>query len=238
MNNQNTIVYVRLKGKTPPGGLKVSKPFEWNAKKDDQLWQIVSSKEAETQELDVNWEQLGQIFEDVPEKYLKQRTYSLISSKLKKLDHLKQKVNKIIDSKGSKIIDLEAQRTNLQISQYISNKNIVDHQEEIPADEVSESKHGMKTNSANSSLNGAMYMHYMNEDKLDKDDMYGEVISKLQTSKILENNFPIKFKNKLKLEDSGSIFENENEISSSLSVSASALEEALLDRLPSNINDT
>ncbi|CAR28600.1 hypothetical protein ZYGR_0S02340 [Zygosaccharomyces rouxii] len=95
MNNQNTVVYVKLKGKRPEGFINPPK-FEWNLDKERQLWAIVSKLENYQDQID--WQGLSHTL-DVPDYFLKKRSYKLFAKRLKLLEQqIERKIK--IDNDG------------------------------------------------------------------------------------------------------------------------------------------
>ncbi|GCF00525.1 autophagy- protein [Zygosaccharomyces mellis] len=97
MNNQNTVIYVKLKGKRPDGFTNPSK-FEWNLDKERQLWTIVSK--LENYQDQINWQELSQTL-DVPDYFLKKRSYKLFAKRLKILEQQIERKIKIDDDSVS-----------------------------------------------------------------------------------------------------------------------------------------
>ncbi|AQZ10687.1 ATG29 (YPL166W) [Zygosaccharomyces parabailii] len=98
MDNTNTIVYVKVKGKRPDGFTDLPK-FEWNIDKERQLWAIVSKLENYQDQID--WEGLSDSL-GAPDYFLKKRSYKLFTKHLGLLEQqIERKINTGDDSKPS-----------------------------------------------------------------------------------------------------------------------------------------
>lgn len=75
MDNRNTVIYVKVKGKRP-ADFKDPEPFEWNEDKDQQLWKFISKLYSSIEQID--WAKLSTIL-NTPKEFLKQRSYKLFS---------------------------------------------------------------------------------------------------------------------------------------------------------------
>lgn len=91
MNNNNTVVYVRVKGKRPEG-FRDLPTFEWNVDKEKQLWEIVSKLENYQDRID--WSGLSDTL-GVPDYFLKRRSYKLFA---KHLGLLEQQIERKIST--------------------------------------------------------------------------------------------------------------------------------------------
>ena len=198
MNNQNTVVYVKLKGKRPEGFINPPK-FEWNLDKERQLWAIVSKLENYQDQID--WQRLSQTL-DVPDYFLKKRSYKLFAKRLKILEQQIERKIKIDDGGGA----VEAQEEPTQIEPSLSfddGKITTDDQRLLEEND--------------------------NVNILEKTTM--RTLQQLHTSKILSRSRLASGNGRDTRNGSQNQSNSDSESSSSLSVSNSALEEALMDRL-------
>lgn len=205
MNNKNTIVYVKVAGPRPEGFVDPS-PFEWNQGKERQLWSFISK--LDNQKEQINWEQLSATFE-TPIYFLKKRSYKLFSMHLKLLHQQIRDKEKIFDND----INLENSHfSQLSVGSSIKSPLIEDNSVENirEKEDISE----IATN-----------------DKITESNTNAEVLEHLKTSKLLNYKKPDKLTHNN--DQIGNIINNDSDsdLSSSLSVSKSALEEALMARL-------
>lgn len=85
MNDQNSIVYVRVPGKRPPG-FQDPVPFEWNVEKETQLWQFLFKLDNSIDQID--WDDLSEIL-NAPVYFIKRRSYKLFT---KQVDSMRKQI--------------------------------------------------------------------------------------------------------------------------------------------------
>ncbi|CAI4038926.1 hypothetical protein SMKI_06G2780 [Saccharomyces mikatae IFO 1815] len=209
MNSENTVVYVKVKGKRPEGFVDPPK-FEWNGAKERQLWAMVSNLNYSQDQVD--WQNLSEILE-TPEFFLKKRTYKLFANHLELLQLQLEKKRDLEKLSNVRVNEgmfgmLHKYIPNLQ------NDNILAEPESLLATDRG------------------------NSEEVEV-EVTNEALQHLQTSKVLNiHKTKVNNGNKvdMNLTDNGVDEEPEynssdDDLSSSLSVSKSALEEALMDRL-------
>ncbi|KAH7578744.1 Atg29 N-terminal domain [Nakaseomyces glabratus] len=215
MNSKNTIVYVKVKGKRPDGF--VDPPvFEWNIQKEKKLWSLLSQLNDPDKEID--WALLAEGL-DAPIYFLKRRCYELFT---KHFELLRQQIDR-------------------------KNKNALTDRSETPERDSTEeiTKEVNFLNQLPVRTPGTIQEEF-NEDNGPKDknktpDTMKKAIEQLKSSRIL--NFKgnkLDYNNREEgLTRYDSTYEKEgvhteeteSELSSSLGVSKSTLEEALMDKL-------
>lgn len=195
MNNQNTIVYVKLKGKRPDGFINPPK-FEWNLDKERQLWAIVSKLENDQNQID--WKRLSLIL-GVPDYFLKKRSYKLFAKRLRILEQQIERKIKIDDD--SKHQEVHTEIESGSSFGYVNAKT--------------DDQRSLEENDSGNSL--------------EKTTM--RALQQLHTSKILSRPRVVSGDGRDIRNGSQDQNNSDSESSSSLSVSNSALEEALMDRL-------
>ncbi|CCD27318.1 Atg29p NDAI_0K01270 [Naumovozyma dairenensis CBS 421] len=206
MNGQNTIVYVRVKGKRPVGFVDPPE-FNWNQDKEKALWSIISKLDDRKSE--INWQELSDTL-DAPDYFLKKRSYKLFRKHLELLQ-------KQIERKGLK--NQESNETLKQLHSYVSTLDKTLLMGKGTGSEIS-NKEDEKTPD---SIRGKEKVEDFGQNR-DTEEVTALALEQLQTSKI------INYKNKKKSKSNTSP-DSDSELSSSLDVSKSALEEALMDRL-------
>lgn len=211
MNNRNTVVYIRVKGSRPPGFVDPPE-FEWNKNKEKQLWSRISSYDTTRQQID--WHILSESLE-APIYFLKKRSYTLFANNLQKLSHFMDTDNSNLRLKSNDILDYN----DLSKSPIHYNSNRINSFELETSTKQNVTAADINPNTAT---------------EINEEQTAENTIKKLQTSKIMAQDAPLGFRNKNNKDD---IQERSNEdISSSLSISTSALEEALMDRLQISSN--
>lgn len=197
MDNQNTVVYVKLKGKRPEGFTNPPK-FEWNLDKERQLWAIVSK--LENYQDQINWRGLSQELE-VPDYFLKKRSYKLFTKHLKLLEQqIERKIEVGDDGKSQNSTTQTEHSRRLHDGNFSSPENEENHLQDDG-----------------------------NAENIEKTTM--RTLQQLHTSKILSRP-RLPYNNGREARGGSQDQSNsDSELSSSLSVSNSALEEALMDRL-------
>lgn len=209
MNSSNTIVYVKIKGKRPDGFVDPPK-FEWNSAKERQLWAMVSNLNYSRDQID--WQALSEVLE-APGFFLKKRTYKLFAKHLELLQ-----------------IQLEKKRD----LEKFSNVQVNDRMFEVLNNYIPtlQNENLLTVPTSPSETKGETL------EEVDE-EVTTEALQHLQTSKIL-NIHKAKSNSERKFDrntpNDGAEKESErgtsdDDLSSSLSVSKSALEEALMDRL-------
>ncbi|EDO18345.1 hypothetical protein Kpol_1013p16 [Vanderwaltozyma polyspora DSM 70294] len=206
MDNSNTAIYIRVKGQRPKGFVDPL-PFEWNLEKEKRLWSIISTLDSNRQQ--INWKLLSETIE-VPEYFLKERSYTLFSNNL-------QKLGKFIDNNN----------TSNDPSKVIPGTSQTGDYSNLKALDVSKgSMDGKDMCQDMKEINDPNYVDY----DVDNEDETAELtLQKLQTSKILTQQNPMKIRSKERKEEFQET--SDADLWSSLSVSTSALEEALMDRM-------
>lgn len=191
MNNNNTIVYVKVAGPRPDEFVEPP-PFDWSQEKERQLWQFISK--LDKQEDHINWEQLSETF-DTPIYFLKKRCYKMFSMRLELLKQKIQHKKKILES-DTRAIETE--------------------QETKPEHDVT-------------------HPFIEDKDKINNENTTNDISDRLHNIKLSNYKPPVPTKDAPAPTSSAnrSVSDNEtdDDISSSLSVSKSALEEALMARL-------
>ncbi|SCV05834.1 LANO_0H16204g1_1 [Lachancea nothofagi CBS 11611] len=172
MNAENTIVYVKISGRTRDGFVDPPK-FKWDLEKDKKLWSKVSR--FGNQKKTIDWVRLSRDFE-TPEYFLRKRSYRLFAKHLKMLEQ-----------------EIETKTRGLTAGSEIEDTDSANNNEEFEDNDGGE----------------------------DDEFLASEGLKNLRSSKILNQKVP------------GDARAAESSLSelSNLSVSKSALEEALLDRL-------
>lgn len=191
MNNNNTIVYVKVAGPRPDDFVEPP-PFDWSQEKERQLWQFISK--LDKQEDHINWEQLSETF-DTPIYFLKKRCYKMFSMRLELLKQKIQHKKKILES-DTRAIETE--------------------KETKPEQDIT-------------------YPFVEDKDKINNEHTTNDISDRLHNIKLSNYKPPVPTKDAPATTSSAnrSVSDNEtdDDISSSLSVSKSALEEALMARL-------
>ncbi|KAG0671530.1 Autophagy protein 29 [Maudiozyma exigua] len=191
MNNNNTIVYVKVAGPRPDDFVEPP-PFDWSQEKERQLWQFISK--LDKQEDHINWEQLSETF-DTPIYFLKKRCYKMFSMRLELLKQKIQHKKKILES-DTRVIETE--------------------QETKPEHDIT-------------------YPFVEDKDRINSEHTTNDISDRLHNIKLSNYKPPASTKDATvptgNADRSASDNEPDGDISSSLSVSKSALEEALMARL-------
>lgn len=189
MNNNNTVVYVKVSGPRPDNFVEPP-PFVWSPEKERQLWQFISK--LDNQDDHINWEQLSETF-DTPIFFLKKRCYKMFSMRLELLKQKIQHKKKILQN------DNPVMNTQHELRpEHVHTYPFIENDTKINNEHV---KNDISENVRNSILSNYKD-HGPREDTI------------IPTSRV-----------------SASDNETDGDISSSLSVSKSALEEALMARL-------
>lgn len=216
MDSQNTIVYIRVKGKRP-ANFTDPPAFDWDLDKEKRLWNFLSKLHDPDEEID--WDILSEGL-NTPIYFLKRRCYELFT---KHLELLKQQ----IDKKNRNIPDDEKSNHSRRIKKEVELLNQVPVRtpgtiQEETNDEIEADINELKGNMQNPT----------------GEDITKRAINHLKSSKILNFNHEFYKNNKdinqtAKEEFSNNIDKDssESELSSSLGVSKSTLEEALMDKL-------
>ncbi|CCH60642.1 hypothetical protein TBLA_0D01340 [Henningerozyma blattae CBS 6284] len=205
MNNNNTIVYIRVKGKRPQGF--VDPPaIIWDTQKEDQLWSIMSKLTSQKEKVD--WSELSQQL-DVPIDFLKQRSYKLYSNHLKILQEYMASKN---DQQDTLMMRLNSEVSSTQDDSEISKKFTQPYMD--PKTIMTFNDVGQLRKDNLETSNTKLVNNEKSDDTID-------ALKRLQSSKILNYKKPTSNNAEL----------GENDTISTVSVSNSALEEALLDRL-------
>lgn len=257
MNNRNTIIYVKVKGKRPPG-FKDPEPFEWNEEKDRQLWKFISKLDSSIDQID--WSNLSTVM-NAPTYFLRKRSHKLFDkhmSQMKRQLNINKNIHPIDTLENTPIKDqihnLETDTSKIITENQNSKDEIYTLKEQItsPKRRILTAMNSFKESPVNSVgrnmdrnqnldnyLNANVQMSELTINSKGKDaddeslvsDSIKEALEQLHTSKILETD-PTK-KSSEKGSDSGTRNNEDydSDLSYSLSVSKSALEEALLDRL-------
>ncbi|CAB4252708.1 Atg29p [Maudiozyma barnettii] len=203
MNNDNTIVYVKVAGPRPANFVDPI-PFEWNDEKESQLWKFISK--LNSQQDHINWEQLSETFV-APVYFLKNRAYKMFSMRL---EQLQQKIEN-----KKKILEGNPKSESVLLTHHV-------------LDSTFESSFLTPTiTNVTTKLDNVNFQ----DPQHTEDDVTDQLVERLQTNKNLNYKTPETAKiieNKTKLNTDN---ESDSDISSSLSVSKSALEEALMARL-------
>ncbi|SMN22116.1 similar to Saccharomyces cerevisiae YPL166W ATG29 Autophagy-specific protein that is required for recruitment of other ATG proteins to the pre-autophagosomal structure (PAS) [Maudiozyma saulgeensis] len=203
MNNNNTIVYIKVDGPRPANFVDPT-PFDWNEEKENQLWKFISKLDSEQDH--INWKQLSETFE-TPVYFLKNRAYKMFSMRLEQLKQKIQNKKKMLEgnhisesiSLGHPIIDSPSESSFL--THRVTNRKTdhkpssFDGREDIDNDVADELAEGLQK---------TKLLNYITP----------------ETNEVTDNNMR---------HDGDS--ELDSDISSNLSVSKSALEEALMARL-------
>lgn len=209
MNSRNTVIYIKVKGKRPQGFSDPPK-FEWNSAKERQLWAMVSNLNYSQDQID--WQNLSKILE-TPEFFLKKRTYKLFA---KHLELLQLQLEKKRDLEKYSNVQVNEGMPDI-LHKYIptlQNDNLLN----VPATPLATERQ---------------------DSEEVETEVTNEALQHLQTSKIL-NIHKAKSDNQKKFDDNSAkdginkeleCNSSDDDLSSSLSVSKSALEEALMDRL-------
>lgn len=215
MDNRNTTIYVRIKGKRPVDFVD-PKPFEWDEDKDQQLWKFISKLDNSIDQID--WTKLSIIL-NVPIFFLRERSYKLFEnhmSLMKRKFNIK-KLNSL-DSTGN----VEAFKN----SSIIKNSKMEVPTAINPLMESSIDKSVSIESTGSEKDDYTKSTEKLDQTILSKNSAI-EVLSQLHVSKVLGRTLDSTENKKLdKLKEV-----SDDDTSSSLSVSKSALEEALLERL-------
>lgn len=219
MDNRNTIIYVRVKGKRPSNFVD-PEPFEWNEDKDKQLWEFISKLDNSIDQ--INWTKLSTIL-NVPIFFLRERSYKLFENhmllmkrqfdnkKLSSMDLMGNfeafKDSSIIKKSKMKIPTVPDSSMELSIDKCLPENT-------IPENNDSDYDDYLKSDEK------------MGQEKLSEKSTT-EVLDQLHVSKVLGKR--LHSTKKKQLDELKEL--SDNDTSSSLSVSKSALEEALLERL-------
>ncbi|CAI4841784.1 Atg29p [Saccharomyces cerevisiae S288C] len=209
MNSTNTVVYIKVKGRRPQGFLDPPK-FEWNGTKERQLWTMVSNLNYSQDQID--WQNLSKIFE-TPEFFLKKRTYKLFAEHLellqlqleKKRDLEKYSNDQVNEGMSDLIHKYTPTLQNDNLLNVSASPLTTERQdsEEVETEVTNEALQHLQTSKILNIHKKTSDSENKPNDKLDKDGINKEM-------------------------ECGS---SDDDLSSSLSVSKSALEEALMDRL-------
>lgn len=236
MNNNNTIVYVKVPGPRPPNFVNPT-PFEWNSQKDNQLWDYISN--VDTKKVAIDWEELCASL-GAPSYFLQKRSRQLFSTHLHLLKQQLAEKKKILhpDKTVSSLQRVRSIENSTSIeSPFVHGSVAVETDSDIP-DYASESN------------------YIVPESIHSKDGIDEKVLQQMQTSKLLDFDAPgrvssstlsddalvtagDKIDNHQKNDDKNNEERNntpvededDDDLSSNLSVSKSALEEALMARL-------
>lgn len=251
MNDQNSVVYVRVPGRRP-SGFQDAAPFEWNTEKETQLWQFLSKLDNSIDQID--WVDLSEIL-NAPVYFIKKRSYKLFT---KQVDSMKRQIETKRKILSRDELPLDGQdETQAELKEAIRNDKASQNElETAPLKPVGNSTKSIPRNifkdsrfeSSDSSSDVATSSGT---------DTHIETLQHLRSSKILHMQ-PDNFQNGENAPASGSERESNSktfihdkisplerqlerlntqnsdsnsDISSSSSVSRSALGEALMDRL-------
>lgn len=202
MDNKNTIVYVNVKGDRPIG-FDDPPSFEWNVEKERQLWAIVSKLDNYQDQID--WKDLSRSLK-APDYFLKKRSYKLFAKHLKLLEQQIERKMK-------------------------ANNN--DESAQVSIHQFEPSKHYPLSNQSSLSEQNLIEEQYVGiQDSDNAEDTTLKTLQQLHTSKLLyRGKLPSGNGKTPRKNSTGQNNNSDSEVSSSLSVSNSALEEALMDRL-------
>ena len=100
MNNTNTIVYVKVRGKKPAGFIDPPN-FVWDQNKEKKLWSIISKLDSQRNEID--WKLISETL-NAPDYFLKKRSYKLFA---KHLELLQKQIDRKELEDGSSNGDLQ-----------------------------------------------------------------------------------------------------------------------------------
>ncbi|CAL9730045.1 autophagy-related protein 29 [Monosporozyma unispora] len=233
MDNRNTIIYVKVKGKRPPD-FKDPKLFEWNEDKDKQLWKFISKLDNSIEQ--INWTNLSTIL-NAPKEFLKQRSYKLFNMHMslmkKQLDIKKLPPNQV---------EVSLQQ-NLTL-QNQSNDDVITLKEKTssPQRKILTAMNSFKESPINSVARSEKRLTDIEKDiedngverDTDQESLptasITEALNQLHTSRVL-GRAPDMITRGTRNTRERLNEDYDSDLSSSLSVSKSALEEALLDRL-------
>lgn len=239
MNNSNTTIYVRVKGPRPANFVDPV-PFEWNQEKEDFLWSQISNLNGQEQKGSINWQALSQQLK-VPVKFLLKCSFKLYSKHIKILEQyvskdknelpLSMKIEETMNLADLALVlgaaERQQHRLMMEQERALNTANPL-----IQGTDVSEITFQQSLPIVNKS-GGLMIQGHASEAEEDKklnryEDETLDAMQKLQTSKILSFKRPLANHASNR---AGTTDNEGNDTISSLSVSNSALEEALLDRL-------
>ncbi|QLL30979.1 hypothetical protein HG536_0A07940 [Torulaspora globosa] len=197
MDNHNTVVYVKVNGKRPPGFVD-PQPFEWNSEKEKQLWAIISKLDDYQDQID--WKELAKNL-DAPDYFLKKRSYKLFAMHLKLLEQqIERKMMAASENDGSR--QTSVRQFDATAGMHTLTESSIRNQE------------GLKDKMADEPRDTTL-----------------KTLQQLHTSKILSSSKNPVAEGRDAQKGVGNNNASDSETSSNLSVSKSALEEALMDRL-------
>lgn len=237
MNNDNTVIYVKVAGPRPANFIDPA-PFEWNNQKEKRLWDYISN--IDSKNVTIDWDELSESL-SAPSYFLKKRSQTLFASHLKLLRQQLNKKKKILQQ------DKSIQST----SDIITSQENVNIETPFVQGSLEEQQSGHTTDFESSSINGVPGS--INS----KEDIDEKVLKQMQTSKLLAMHAPLrdsdvslsddaligKHEPKEDIEEhsdnnesatdthKSAVEDDDGDLSSNLSVSKSALEEALMARL-------
>lgn len=219
MDNSNTIIYVRIKGKRPPDFVD-PEPLEWNDDKDKQLWEFISKLDNSIDQ--INWTKLSTML-NAPKFFLRERSYKLFENHMLLMKRqLNAKKLAPVDSGGKfDIFKNSSVVKESKINMPITNNSSVDL--------LVDRSMAQNVITKNNELENDEYIE--SDEKLDQANLYekstSDILNQLHVSKVLGKSLhSTKNKGLNELKE-----EPDSDLSSSLNVSKSALEEALLERL-------
>ncbi|GMM56914.1 Atg29 protein [Maudiozyma humilis] len=237
MNNDNTVIYVKVAGPRPANFIDPA-PFEWNNQKEKRLWDYISN--IDSKNVTIDWDELSESL-SAPSYFLKKRSQTLFASHLKLLRQQLNKKKKILQQ------DKSIQST----SDIITSQENVNIETPFVQGSLEEQQSGHTTDFESSSIN--VVPGSINS----KEDIDEKVLKQMQTSKLLAIHAPLrdsdvslsddaligKHEPKEDIEEhsdnnesvadthKSTVEDDDGDLSSNLSVSKSALEEALMARL-------
>lgn len=230
MDNRNTIIYVKVKGKRP-ADFKDPEPFEWNEDKDKQLWKFISKLYSSIEQ--INWANLSTIL-NAPKEFLKQRSYKLfnmhVSLMKRQLDIKKVRYNNVEIPLAQTLSIKNQSNDDIATLQ----ENVITSQRKIPTAFTS-FKQSPVNSMARSDIENKIHGNAIESDT-DQENLSPESIKESPKQRHIlksseDESEMVRRGTSTSRERTNRNEDYDSDLSSTLSVSKSALEEALLERL-------
>lgn len=206
MNNKNTVVYIRIKSKRPDNFQNTTK-FEWNEDKEHQLWSFISSLDDSMDHVD--WETLSTGL-NTPIFFLKRRSFKLFKRHLLLLEKEVEDKKRMLQEKDRKSSISRMPQVSLHPISLDNQRNNPEFTNNIIRSFRSEGSPDDDTTKSIQLECSKLHKTFIKEDNKDNQDDKGDAIgNEAQKDTNISNS----------------------DISSSLSISKSALEDALMERL-------
>ena len=242
---ENTIVYVRIHGHTRKS-FEDPTDFEWNKDKDNRLWQEISTS---TNLQNIDWEKMSESFA-APDYFIKKKVYYIFSKQIQLLENVKESVlhKRVAKTKENRFdsevgVDKEISSTPSPFSKKNYEINS-DSTFNLPRQNKYISHHWISSSAIpeNSREKVDVYSNYDSKNIVQKDqNIFTDSNTQFESTDSNKNSLLL-FNEQTKQQSpfspksvSKGLEISNSDNYSTASISKSALEDALLDRL--NIND-